>query len=257
LGIIAEHRLKEKFDHNILSVIYDTDSFFYVVSDLHDNLLSAVKFELGDNPAIEILDIINEENLSNHYYTAVNIYSSSDLFSFVPIDEYEYDKEEVFIKNSFDKEEHEISVNVCNKERLHIIHRLDKDLMESLDALIGEDTVKHFSLACIESISNNGLYVFLVNKKIIIHVRKKDEFVFYNHFKISTAKDILYFVMLVYQQLDLDLENHICYVSGINTTRAEHLLTNYIRNVMPLELNFKNLSKGLDVVDLYLASICE
>ena len=150
MGIITAYRLEEKFQHNILSVIFDSDSFFYAISDVNGNLQAAVKYALEGKVEEEIPAIIKKENLADHYYSSVNIFSISDKFTFVPSSEYSYGDEEAFISNSFQADSGGITVDQCSTERLHIIHSYDEIFDTALSSLKTESNFRHISLAYIE-----------------------------------------------------------------------------------------------------------
>jgi len=259
LGIITEYRLEEKYNHNILSVIFDSDSFFYGISDVNNQLKLASKFRLEGNAVDEISSIIQNENLSDHYYSAVNIYSKLPNFSFIPANEYQYGMERDIISNAFPLENEEIGMEICSEDNLHIIHSYSQLYIKAFEPLTKDAQFRHLSLAYIQNIREDGVFVNVLDGELIIMVRKNTNFTFYNQFNTPTNDDQLYFVMLTYHQLSLDpLKDHL-YLHGdkIQVEEFKVMVSDYVANVEDSTLGFLNVEGGSDIIDLYLASICE
>ncbi|GLR16271.1 DUF3822 family protein [Portibacter lacus] len=243
----------------MLSVIFDSDSFFYAVSDINNNLKIAVKFQLEEDPITEIPRIIAEESLADHYYSAVNIFSRSSKFIFVPNAEYSYGTESTFIQNSFELTNDEVNVDLCSSERLNIIHAYPKAFQKAFHSLKSENNFRHVSLAFIEGISEDGIHISVTPYGTTILVRNNSLFVYYNQFQTETAEDSLYFVMLAFDQLGLDPERDKLFLDGTTDRKDElkELLKNYVVNISTAPGKFSNMSDSEDLMDLYLASICE
>jgi hypothetical protein len=64
-------------------------------------------------------------------------------------------------------------------------------------------------------------------------LHQKDELLFYNNFDYSTASDILYFVLLAYEQYGLDPEIAPLYLSGkvVNDSDIYKVLYRYINHI--------------------------
>lgn len=221
--------------------------------------MMAVKYQIQGNPFLEIPRIIKEEDLSNHYYSTVNIYSKCSKFIFVPNAEYSYGTESVFIQNSFPINNEEINVELCSQERLNIIHAYPQEYQEAFADLKTENNFRHLSLAFIEGIKSDGVYVSISSQSITILVREGGKFLFYNQFDTSTIEDCLYFIMLTYDQLGLNPEQHKLILDGVEARKSElkDLLSNYIVHISASSECFTNMDFPEDLMDLYLASICE
>lgn len=240
-------------------MIFDSDSFFYGVSDVQNNLMIACKYELGEDPRKEISDIIVRENLADHYYSAVNIYSKFPLFSFIPAPEYYYGVEEKVAANSFKVENHQLGMDVCSEENLHIIHGFESGYDVAFSAFKNDPHFRHVSLAYLQNIKEDGVYVNVLRKEVIILVRRNGSFVFYNQFTAKTLEDYLYFIMLAYDQLGMNpsLDRLYYHGDGEKISALKELLAGYVADLRPFPMGFENVENTLDTVDLYLASICE
>lgn len=259
MGIISEYRLQEKFKHNILSVIFDSDSFFYAVSDLDNNLNLAVKYSLENDPYGEIPSIIQKETLDQHYYSTVNIFSKIDKFTFAPSDEYTYGDERAFIKNSFKSKSHLVGLDLSAKEHLTVIHGFDQSYQKAFDALSSEQNFRHLSLAYIEGINLDGVHCTIYDKSLIVLVRNKGRFLFYNQFRAVTTEEKMYFIMLTYDQLNLDPLTTKLILGGLKeqVNSLSSLLSTYLAKIEETVVTFSNIENSGDLQDLYLAAICE
>jgi len=259
LGIVSEYRIEEKFKHNILSVIFDSDSFFYAISDINNKLNIAVKYRLEEDAIVEIPKIIAKETLGDHYYSSVNVFSKSKTFTFVPVNEYNYDGEDAFLKNSFPFNDEDKSVDFCSRERLHIIHTYPNSYVDAFSSLKDDLKFKHLSLAYLEGIKKDGVFVTLYEKSLILTVRKNGQVAFYNQFPAPSLEDRMYFVMLAYDQIGLQTNEFQLFIDGKVSLKDELklALSDYVENVEEDLPVFSNLGASSDLRDLYLASICE
>jgi hypothetical protein len=260
LGITSEYRILEKFKHNILSVIFDSDSFFYAISDLNNNLNLAVKYQLEEDPLVEIPVIIKEETLDQHYYSSVNIFSKIDKFTFVPSSEYTYGDEQAFIRNSFKSESDHFGLDLSAKEHLTIIHGFDQSFQKAFSSLIsGQQNFRHLSLAYIEGIDEDGVHCSVYKDSLIIFVRNQGQFLFYNQFKAVSIEEKMYFVMLTFDQLNLDPNASKLVIDGSKeyVDSLKLMLSDYLAKIDVVSNSFANLDNVTDLHDLYLAAICE
>ncbi len=259
MGITLEYRIKEDFNDKILSVIFDADSFFYCVTDHNNNLCSAVKYQLESNPLKEISEIIKKESLQNYFYTSVNIFSKRPSFTFIPMDEYNYEHETSFAKNAFCAKNGKIIVDLFDEERIYILHEIEFGFQESLSLILNENRVKHVSLAWMEAIKEDGIYVFYEDILVSILVRRNNKLLYYNQFSISTVHDAFYFILLSWQQLDLNNDNFEVFLDGTckQIPELKLLLSKYILKISTFRGGFANVSSSSDILDLYFTSICE
>ncbi len=219
----------------------------------------ASKFHLDEEPFKQIPQLILNENLQNHYYSTVNIYHKGPKFSFVPASEYKYGIEQNVIRNSFDLSGEEVSVDLCGDENLHIVHAFDTNYYDVFRDLQNDVYFRHISLAFIQCIKQDGLYVQVTDKELILLVREKGRFLFYNQFQASTLEDYLYFTMLAIDQLQLDARSVNVILDGSKSIVSEFssLLGKYVVNIRASEDGFLNLEDSTDIMDLYYAAICE
>ncbi len=259
MGIIKEHRLNNKFNNNILSVIFDTDSFFYSVSDKDHNLYLAVKHGLEKNPFEEIQAIIKNEQLHLFDYAAVKIYSKFQQFTFVPSEEVSESGLEVFVNNAYKNQSNPILLDHNRTEQIDIIHSIPEPLIRVFHLLTDEVSVRHLSTAWIDMCKKDGMYVYLYEHDFSILVTKNDEFVYYNMFDYTGKEDAFYFIILGFQEFEMDPDIDYIFIDGMSSQKNDliEVIQNYIKNISRVRRGYNNLSNSSDILDLYAASICE
>lgn len=259
MGIIKEHRLNNKFNNNILSVIFDADSFFYSVSDKDHNLYLAVKHSLEKNPFEEIQQIIKQEQLHLFDYASVKIYSKFNQFTFVPTEEVKGKDVNIFVKNAYSDLSLPVLLDHNRSEEIDVIHSIPEPLIRVFNLLTDNVKIRHLSNAWIDMCKKDGMYVFLYESDFSILVTKNDEFVYYNIFDYAGKEDAFYFIMLGFQEFEMDPDTDYIFIDGISSNKNEliEVIQNYVKNISRVRRGYNNLSDSSDILDLYAASICE
>lgn len=259
MGIIAEYNSKKYLNNNNLSAIFDSDSFFYALSNEKHELVKSVKYALEGNIEDQILQIIQDEKLLNYSYKRINIFSKSSNFSFVPDSEYKYDSEQVFIKNGYNAGEGATVVDIVDSAGVRIIHERSALRFSNLLGISEDKQIKHLSYAWLNLCREEGVHVFFGYDQLSILVVKDGQFHFYNQFYHAGVEDAFYFVMLAFDQLNLAAEVTPIYLDGSNAQKTElsNLLGEYVRTVSKYDGGFTNLKDSSDFLDLYAISICE
>ena len=258
MGIEKEYRLSNKFEQNILSVIFDADSFFYAISNHKQELISAVRYNIDIDPVKEVKEIILKEQLDSIDFSTTKIFSRRPFFSFIPLEEYNYDEESSFIRNAFPSRSGELTVNAFEEEGINILHEYENGFTESLSQIAKNSNVQHISIAWMKGITKDGIHVLYEKSHLSIFVRKKQKFIYFNMFKLSSMQDAMYYILLSYKQLELSAREFPLYINGDLESRHEllALLSNYVMNIITSKKGFVNIEDSSDIFDLYLVSQC-
>lgn len=125
----------------------------------------------------------------------------------------------------------------------------------------GEFTYKHSSTVLVDTVlqkkhNNNTTEVYLhVNSNTIeIAVLDKKQLQLFNVFEYHSKEDFIYYVLFVFEQLNLDVETTIIQLSGNIHKNDElyNLLYTYVRHVEFDKLNFTyNFSEKIDTQKLH------
>ncbi|MCT4629678.1 DUF3822 family protein [Winogradskyella sp.] len=111
----------------------------------------------------------------------------------------------------------------------------------------GEFTYRHSSTILIDTVlqkvkttNNTQVYLHVNSSTIEIMVVEKGQLQLFNVFDYYSKEDFIYYVLFVFEQLNLDVETSIIYLSGCiekNDTLYDLLYT-YIRHVELIDINF-------------------
>ena len=239
-------------------MIFDTDSFFYVLIDKDGEWVQAAKYCWSEDGVGSIADAIKKEKLNTLSFNKVRIFSKDNNFTFIPSSEYNYASEEKLTKNAFQSAVGEVSVDILDDDRIHILHNVEASSLSDLEMLEKSPNVQHISYAWISRLRKPGIFVFIGSDYVEILVNRDGKFAFYNHFDHQGFEDIFYFVMLTFNQLSLDPGSLEVYIEGNNNVKKEllPLLSKYVRNIDAIDLGL-NDSKLSEFLDLHLVSLCE
>lgn len=260
MGIIVEHHLSKKFDNKKLSVIFDSDSFFYSVSDFGFNLYTAVKHVFDSADAISALDeIITKENLSNREFSKVNIFSKNKHFTFIPKTELDVSNLIPFTGNAYSSYNGDTQLDIYKPSELAIIHEYPPQFGKVLEKLTPNPLIRHLSQAWLSLCQTDGMYLYMNMTDISIHIVKNGRFVFHNIFNISNQDDAFYFAMLGFQEFSLNVDVDYIFLDGCHPEKSDlgEMLSNYISNISSIQRGFNNIETSSDILDLYAVSLCE
>ncbi len=258
MGIVQHYSSEIKLNNHTLSVIFDTDSFFYSVSSSDKQLLEAVKFDFDDDLEQGIAKCLDEISEISEF-NEVKIYSANNQFSFIPSSEYSYNVEKLFSRNSFRSFDQILSVDSSIIESVHVLHEYSAVFHELLSPIISKAKIRHLSLAWLSLIRTDGLFAYYEERKLTLLHRASGKLVFFNQYKIGSSSDALYFILLCYDLLKLDREDHKLYLNGSaeGLTKLTEELSDYIRHIVSFEVGFSNVKDREEFMDLYAATICE
>ena len=126
-----------------------------------------------------------------------------------------------------------------------------------------------YLLGCRKSVDDertHNLFVHFTPKNIYISLFEKKNLLFSNSFKYQTAGDVLYYILLTYNQHNLDPVQQPLNISGqlLDNSEIYKTLFRYIGNLKFVQFpNFLNFSRKFNEVpahfffDLYALALCK
>ncbi len=253
---------KNTLEKNIenLSVVIDTDSFFYGLFNGND-LIETKRLDDFDpfkdshwNPA-ELLP-------SDHRFDSINLTIVNDNYLFFT----SYPDIEQ-LRNLTLFENKKIFVDKFTDKNVFIAFGVDRQMINKFDDYFGDYSLQHFSTLLAQLyLYKQGtiLHAHFGNDSVHLYHQENNKFVYYNQFCCRSEKDFLYFIAAAEKELNLKLDNQTLYVSGMisQDSKLFELLEAYIYNVIPytnipieLPANERNLSRHF-YLPLYLSSLC-
>lgn len=182
-----------------------------------------------------------EEELLNYKYDKVRIVLYDHPFAVVP----ESLSEEA-LPESFYLYHQFIPDNLIEqtalKEKVKILTSLSHRGKAQLDDIFSNYQLQHYQQGFLDYVSNlkNNhtqvtTYINILEEKADILVMHGEELLFSNRFEYHSDEDILFFILSVYEQLELNVENNFLFYSGqIESNDSLHtLIKTYIRYLEP------------------------
>lgn len=256
MGITTEYNTERNITNkDVLSVIYDSDSFFYVVTDSSGAAGHAKKYSIQDD---EDFRSWIEREFSGQNFAAVHLFAATDDFTFVPnaLEEVTYAADYVYNMLDIQEEDYEVMSNKLGDREVHFA--VDTDMVEIFHRVFNNSEMHHISESVLRWEQTDGLTALVYAEKLHVSVRKEGNNVFYNHFDIQTVEDGLYYISLAFQQLECDPRGFRVTLLGEQESCASllQLLKKYCAHAEYKNLAFPNMEDATDISDLYLVSQC-
>lgn len=265
-----------------LSILIGVDSLVYFAFDTNNNnalLLRAIPYTQvpgTDNFSLteELKKIFAREDLLGYLFRRVKITMPDVQPVLVPARLYnEYEKTTYFAELMSDAKTDSIQNDEVEELSLQILYPTEPTLMAVLKKQFPTakfyNNTTPFLLGCRKTVDEgraHNLYAHFTQKNIYISLFEKKNLLFSNAFKYQTAGDVLYYILLAYNQHNLDPAQHPLNLSGQILGNAEIYKTLY-RYIADLKFvpfpGFLNFSRKFSDVpshfffDLYSLALCK
>lgn len=247
-----------------LSILAGVDSLVYSVYDEPANkllLLKSVDFpkENGSNfnYAQRLDDAISKEDVLNPVYNQVKIAFLDSATSLVPSRLYNDEEKNTYIDElTMEEEAGEIYADEVSTLNIKSVYALDKTIAEVLNNRF--PNIRIFSAAtpflegCKKAIPENmneAAFTCFQKDTFQLALFSNGDLLFYNNFKCSSASDVLYYVLLAYEQNGFDPNKIPLFLTGhvVNDSEIYKLLYRYIAELHFLVLpSFVEVGKSAD-----------
>ncbi len=190
----------------------------------------------------DLFDILSKESkLIDHVFQSVICLIVSNLSTLVPSVLFEEDKKEIYLNfNASLTEDEVIMTDEINSLDAKNIFALPASLKTKLNHKYSNVKYHHASSALIDTLTANNKNQ--TGKKIYIHIESTHfeilliegkNLIFYNSFNYHSTEDFIYYVLFVFEQLQLNPEKTETILLGeVEKSSALYTLTNkYIRNI--------------------------
>ncbi len=174
-------------------------------------------------------------------YEKVSISISNGLFSVVPKVLFEEKNIDVYIKqNAHIKPNYEYKHQILDKEGLVICYALPKKLNDWISKIFPKAKLTHEIAILIESVLRD--FYSLSENRVIINIHKnyfnivflkRGKLELVNSFSISEKEDLLYYILFIFEQLEINQDLiEVFLVGEIKKGSEEHqILFKYIKNI--------------------------
>ena len=197
----------------------------------------------------DLIALINTEDLLKQNYSSSTISYSHYPSTIIPNKVYENKHKRRYLE--FTDE----NIQIIKSENIHqidstIIYSIPKKLNNIINQIQPQIIDRNNSNILItqlikqyNNLTKKNVFLFVKESKIEIIVLQKEKLFFQNTFSWISENDVLYFVLFLYEQLELEPEEAELYIFGKvdQGDKIYSLLYDYIRNIKFGEIS-KNLS---------------
>jgi len=162
----------------------------------------------------------------------------SSIATLIPTDLYNTSKTRFYLEhNAVLEKEHIVLEDKLGSVGAHHVYAFNQVVFENLQTHLPQAQFQHILSGLITTHHRTGksenVYVNLIGEYLQIVVFNREKLLFSNTFTHRSESDVLYFTMLVINQLGLDAEKNILTLSGEITDQSPAYLTlqKYIKHI--------------------------
>lgn len=260
-----------------LSVLIGTDRFFYLVCDEQRRVLVLRSYQISKSGFQDIQVILQgifrQDSILSRPYKHVKVAIANTFATLVPDDLYQDTAKKTYLHHTMEyPTQHSILADSLLTIKAKNVYALNPDIVHTVNEFFAKTQFYHHSTPLLLGWRNHiehqeGQQVFLhvLSRQLHIAVFNGQKLEFYNIFDYQSSKDFIYFVLLVFEQLQLKADKTPLTISGelLKDSEVYRLLYRYIRHVhfmdKPSYYRFNETFR--DVVthfffDLYSLNIC-
>lgn len=255
-----------------LSVLVGANRFFFYVSDAQKRILYQKHFLLDELKShTEIRSIVESESILKHHFQQINVGVDSEHFSLVPALIYRPSVQKSYLEAICQPTKQEmIFTDAIEELDIKNVHTIDSRLYDELQAVFPTFNLYHIATPFLRRtkrlINGDDIIVNVQPSELNIIVYKNNQFQLYNNYKYNSAEAFLYYVLLMYQQFDLDVNTATLTLMGgiMPNSMIYKLLSTYIRQIQfAKRTKYYQFSPEYSSIpqqfhfDLYSLSVCE
>lgn len=225
-------------DNSNLFVLIGTNRFSYFITNQAKQALICNSIELES----QTLNTIFEENVDlQASFETINIAFQNPYITLVPNLIYKEADAATYLEQSFRiPQQHYLLTDNLLTFQCQNIYLAPIETYNFLLNRFPKVEFKHIATALLSKwqaaavqLNNKSAFINIQADAFQIAVFNRDKLLIWNTFKYETAKDFLYFALLVFKQLNLNVETAKVFLCGevTETSEIHQLLFTYIRNI--------------------------
>ena len=270
--IHSDGAIPSKLSEKNLSVLIGTNRFFFYISDGQQRILTQKHYVLEDAQSFsEIQSVLQTEKVLRPPFNSIKIAIDSPHFVFVPKVIYRPSMQRSYLKGVSSLAATEM-IFADDIEELDVknIHTIDHRMYEVLERQFQTFKMFHSATPLLRRtkrlINGDDVMVNVQPNTLNIIVYKGNKFQLYNTYTYNSAEAFLYYVLLMYQQFGLDVNQTTLTLMGgiMPNSMIYKLLSTYIRQIKfakrtkyyQFSPKYSNVPQQFHF-DLYSLSVCE
>ncbi len=217
-------------------------SFSYMVSDQQFQVQAFKAYDLPDTPHIEseaLERIIRNDRELTRAYAEVRIAYFHPAFTLVPNRLYRNADKNTYLEELTPLAAHQtVRTDKLHKLEAHNVYAVDRAVEQFADRYFTGRPFRHLASVLIDRVpefSRPQLLVHSRDNRLLLLLFIDGHLQIANSFSFQSAKDFLYYILLLYQQFQLDRAGTHVQLSGEIQTDSEiyRLLDRYLDNLSP------------------------
>lgn len=246
-----------------LSARLKADSFFYGIFDKNNQMLVSGELQLKDNFDWKAIESYN------YKFKHVNIAIDNNSYTqILDTDISNSSNHSLFFKNL----KNNVHQGLYNHDKLrfdHIVnlYPLDIPRLDTVMAKFPDAKISHFSSCLINFASTyleDSVHAYISEDLLYITAVESSRLLVYNQYEVHSSEDYLYYISMIYQELNLDKNIVPLIVSGdiYPASKVYSLIKGYFRNIeFPMMSRFSVAQIHRDVLsshyyDQYISAQC-
>ena len=246
-----------------LSILIGMDSFGYIISDTHQNILALKDYDFHESPKNEdalkdaLEDIYSEDRYLNLSFSTIRVSICGPVFTLIPDRLFNKSEKDTYLDHLTDvPAESIIRADELFSLSVRNVYPVDQKIHSWVKKRFPGAKIYHQATTLLSGWIKQALpsdkkriFVQLFPKSMTVALFEKGALIFVNSFSFLSAKDFTYYLLLVFEQFDLDPGNVPVEVSGKLVVDSEiyRLITRYIQGLKFLEPSpFFNFGSKLD-----------
>ena len=224
---------------NSLSILFSSDGFSLYIHDENNQLISSktVEFELLKQTIDELhymLDNIRELKLS---YKSIRIIYETNQYTLIPHKLFDIDsiRHFLYLQHPDSKKFENFAYNHLLAWDIYIAFAVPNNLYEVLAKIFPEIELQHHIYCFINDKvplqKLSSIFVIDRNDMIDVIAIEKGTFQLVNSYKYASPETALYYILKVYEQLQLDVDQCVTFLNtNKSNSTLEVIIKTYIKN---------------------------
>jgi len=245
-----------------LSILLGVDSFAYIVSDSQQHILALKDFDFDGDASFEnqLKAILNLEHYLKLPQRNIRVGIANQKAILLPGRLYQEQEKKTYL-GELTQVKDDLEVRADNLAAMDIknVYAIDRVVYNALYREFPGCRLFHLNTVLLlgfhkhASIQHNKcIYIHTRERFLFIALFEEGKLLFANSFSYNSAKDFLYFVLLVFKQFDLDSAEIPVFLSGqlVEESEVYRLLFRYLKQISfldpPAFFQFGPKMKSLD-----------
>jgi len=209
-----------KNSYRKLSIQISLNGLSFSIIDTIDNKIvatDAVLFKIESTPYLmlkELKTLLEKHKIINQKFSEVQIIHKNNLFSLVPKALFDSNELANYLKfNTKILANDQIAYDELKNHDIISVYVPFTNINNYIFDNFGEFEFRHSSSVLLQTLlqqkpnSKSICYVYVAEKEMEIVVLNQKKVLIYNQFLYKTKEDFLYYILFMYEQLQLDVEN--------------------------------------------------